>query len=158
MVNCGEKMVFRGHFSLTIDDKGRLNLPTQFRRFLEDNCQRKVVLTNYLSDGYRCIEGFSLAEWEKFEEKLRSKSRFNPKIQKLENFYLSRAAECELDGYGRILIPSYLRSYAGLQKEVTMTSSLWGFRIWDKRIWDLVIEQTEQQLASDPSIFEEADL
>ncbi|MCS6894320.1 MAG: division/cell wall cluster transcriptional repressor MraZ [Deltaproteobacteria bacterium] len=151
-------MYFRGHFYLSIDDKGRINLPSIFKKFLESVNQNKVVLTNYLSDGYRCIEGFSLADWEVFESKLRSKSRFNPKIQKLENFYLSRSVECEVDGYGRILIPSYLRSYAGLGKEVTMTSSLWGFRIWDKRIWDLVIEQTEQQLASDPSIFEEADL
>ncbi len=157
MVDCG-KMIFRGHFYLTLDDKGRISLPSQFRRVLEETGQKRVIFTNYISDGFRCIEGFLISEWEKFEGKLRSKSRFNPKIQKLENFYLSRAAECEIDAYGRILIPSYLRSYAGLSKEVAMTSSLWGFRIWDKRIWDLVIEQTEQQLSSDPKIFEEADL
>ncbi|MCS6962148.1 MAG: division/cell wall cluster transcriptional repressor MraZ [Deltaproteobacteria bacterium] len=151
-------MVFRGHFDVSIDEKGRVNLPVSFKRYLEEIGQSEIVLTNYLSDGYRCVEGFTISEWEQFEKKLRSKSRFNPRIQKLENFYLSRAATCEVDAYGRILIPSYLRSYAGLVKEVTMTSSLWGFRIWDRRIWQLVIEQTEQQLATDPSIFEEADL
>jgi len=152
------KMLFRGHHCLTIDEKGRILLPSSLKKVLFGlNCS-KLVLTNYISDGYKCIEGFSLQDWVKFEEKLKSKSKFNPKIQKLENFYLSRASECEVDCYGRILIPSYLRSYAGLTKEVSLTSSLWGFRIWDRRVWELVIENTEKELATDPSIFEEADL
>ena len=117
-----------------------------------------MVLTNYISDEARCLEGFSLKAWQEFENKLRCKSRFNPKLQKLENFYLSRAAECPIDGAGRILLPTHLRIYAGLEKEVTFTSSIYGFRLWDKRVWEFIFASAEQALLKNPALFSDVDL
>ena len=93
-----------------------------------------------------------------FENKLRSKSRFDSKLQRLENFYLSRAAECQIDKSGRILIPEYLRVYAGLSKDVTFTSSIHGFRIWDSRVWDYVFKEAENALLDNPDLFAEIDI
>lgn len=151
-------MAFRGSYSHSLDEKGRISLPSEFRRVLQQRNETSVVLTNYISDGARCIEGFGVREWAAFEAKLRAKSRFDPKIQKLENFYLSRATECALDGSGRILIPSHLRGYAGLERDATFTSSLHGFRLWDKRVWDVIFSAAEAALLADPSIFAEVDL
>ncbi len=109
---------FRGNCAHSVDDKGRVSLPSEFRKVLGEREQRGVVLTNYVSEGARCIEGFGLDSWEDFESRLREKSRFSSKLQRLENFYLSRASECPIDGNGRILIPSYLRAYAGLDKDL----------------------------------------
>ena len=117
-----------------------------------------VVLTNYISDGSRCLEGFGGTAWAEFEQKLRKKSRFDPKLHKLENYYISRAAQCSLDRNGRILIPGYLRQYAGIERDVTFTSSIHGFRIWDSRVWELIFAQAEGALMEQPDTFAEVDV
>jgi MraZ protein len=149
---------FLGNHSHNLDEKGRVNLTAEFRRVLNDSKEESVVLTNYISDGSRCLEGFALSAWQEFEKKLRAKSRFDPKLQKLENYYLSRAAHCSIDGGGRILIPAYLRGYAGLEREIVFTSSIHGFRVWDSRVWDLIFSQAEEALVSNPELFAEVDL
>ncbi|MCB0330649.1 MAG: division/cell wall cluster transcriptional repressor MraZ [Bdellovibrionales bacterium] len=141
-----------------MDAKGRVSLPSEFRRVLSEVGCESVVLTNYISDGARCVEGFSEPAWKEFEAKLRAKSRFSSKLQRLENFYLSRSAECLLDKAGRILLPSHLRNYAGLDKDVTFTSSIHGFRIWDSRVWEHVFQETEQALLENPELFSDVDI
>lgn len=149
---------FRGNFAHNIDEKGRVSLPAEFRRILAEREENSVVITNYITDGARCLEGFGVKAWAAFEEKLREKSRFSPKLQKLENFYLSRASECPIDSSGRILIPSYLRTYAGIEKELQFTSSIHGFRVWDRRVWEVIFSQAEQALIEDPEVFSEVDI
>jgi MraZ protein len=149
---------FRGNFNHVLDNKGRVSLPAEFRRILGEKKQNSIVLTNYISEGSRCLEGFALSDWEKFEKKLRSKSRFNAKLQRLENFYLSRAAQCEIDSAGRILLPQHLRLYAGIEQEITFTSSIHGFRVWDSRVWNMVFSAAESALLENPDLFEDVDI
>lgn len=149
---------FRGNFTHQIDDKNRISLPAEFRKVLSDRSEKSVVVTNYISDGARCLEGFGNLAWAEFEKRLREKSRFDPKLHKLENFYLSRSAECPIDSSGRILLPPHLRVYAGLQREVTFTSSIHGFRIWDSRVWEMIFASAEQTLMSKPDTFADVDI
>ena len=161
MGKSGEKcdfVAFYGNHEHSLDSKGRVSLPSEFRRVLQQQQANSVILTNYISDGARCLEGFSAASWKDFESKLREKSRFSSKLQRLENFYLSRASECILDGSGRILIPSHLRNYAGLEKDVTFTASIHGFRVWDNRVWSVVFSSAEQALLEDPDLFADVDI
>ena len=157
-VSKGSPLSFRGNFSHSVDEKGRVSLPSEFRKVISSVDSSSVVLTNYISDGSRCLEGFAEGSWQAFEAKLREKSRFSSKLQKLENFYLSRAAECSVDKAGRILIPPHLRQYAGLEEKVTFTSSIHGFRLWDSRVWENVFQETEALLIEDPEIFADIDL
>ena len=156
--NLGHKGAFHGNFTHSLDPKGRISLPSEFRRVLQEASQKSIVLTNYISDGSRCLEGFSLSAWGEFEEKLRQKSRFSSKLQKLENFYLSRASECPIDGNGRILIPAYLRTYAGIERDVTFTSSIHGFRVWDTRAWNTIFAEAESALLNNPDLFADVDI
>ena len=149
---------FRGNFTHSLDEKGRVSLPSEFRRILSDNSETSVVVTNYISEGSRCLEGFGNREWAAFEAKLREKSRFSAKLQRLENFYLSRASECPVDAQGRILIPQYLRVYAGIERELSFTASIHGFRIWDKRVWDVTFAAAEAALLEDPDLFSDVDI
>ncbi|RME61969.1 MAG: division/cell wall cluster transcriptional repressor MraZ [Candidatus Dadabacteria bacterium] len=149
---------FQGNFTHSIDSKGRVSLPADFRHILSQIGDDAVVLTNYISEGSRCLEGFPESAWKEFEAKLKSKSRFSAKLQRLENFYLARAARCPLDKSGRILIPEYLRRYASLTKEVTFTASIHGFRVWDSRVWDLIFSNTEKDLMEDPELFADVDI
>jgi MraZ protein len=154
----GRPASFRGNFTHTLDQKGRVSLPSDFRRVLMEQGEDSVVITNYISEGSRCLEGFGEKAWSGFEAKLREKSRFSPKLQKLENFYISRAAECSIDSNGRIMIPQYLRTYAGIERDLTFTASIHGFRIWDKRVWTLTFEAAEQDLLEDPELFADVDI
>ena len=149
---------FYGNHEHTIDEKGRVSLPKEFRKVLDEEKSRSVILTNYVSEGARCLEGFSTQSWKAFETSLRAKSRFSAKLQRLENFYFSRASECELDASGRILIPAHLRTYAGLDKDITFTASIHGFRVWDNRVWSHVFASAEQALLEDPDIFADVDI
>lgn len=151
-------LAFRGNFTHSLDSKGRVSLPAEFRKILDSRKENSVVITNYITEGARCLEGFGIASWVDFEAKLKAKSRFNAKLQKLENFYLSRASQVAIDGSGRILIPTYLRQYAGVTKDVTFTASIHGFRIWDRRVWDHIFESAEQALMEDPDLFQDVDL
>ena len=155
--HCSE-LSFRGNFENKLDAKGRVSLPSDFRKVLNNHDQHSVVITNYVSEGSRCLEGFAISSWEDFERKLREKSRFNAKLQRLENFYLSRAAECQIDSAGRILLPKHLREYASIEKEMTFTSSIHGFRIWDTRVWSLVFAEAEAALIDNPELFADIDI
>lgn len=146
---------FLGVFIHSIDEKGRLSCPSEFRQLLQDE---SIVLTNFISDGARCLEGFAIDSWKEFTELLRKKSRFDSKLHKLENFYLSRAHQCSLDTSGRIIVPAHLKTYAGLEKEVVFSSSIHGFRLWDKRVWELVFREAESALLENPNLFEGIDL
>lgn len=153
-----DALSFRGSFTHAVDPKGRLSLPADFRLVLDQKGDTTVVVTNYISDGHRCLEGFARSDWLVFEKRLRTRSRFAPKLQSLENYYLARAAECVVDSGGRILIPHHLRQYATLEREVTFTASVNGFRMWDSRVWEALFAAAEAELVKNPEIFADVDL
>ena len=148
---------FMGSFQHALDEKGRVSLPKAFRELLAAESGKTVVLTNFICDGARCLDGFSEASWRQFEARMRSRSRFDPQARKLENYYVARAALCPIDASGRVNIPPQLRAYAGLEREVTFTASMHGFRVWDTRVWDLVFSEAETALLEDPSLFVDVD-
>ena len=152
-----ENRAFRGCFTHCVDEKGRVNIPAPFRQALLDLSEDALVLTNYICDGARCLDGYTRTAWAEFEAKLAERSRFDPRIQKIENYYLARAAVCAIDSSGRINIPQQLRTYAGLEKEIVFTSTLSGFRIWDSRVWELIFQESETALLSDPELFKDLD-
>lgn len=144
---------FRGNYQHSLDEKGRVNLPASFRQVLIEHREATVVLTNFVCDGARCLDGFSLSGWRAFEKRLAERSRFDPQLRQLENFYLARATHCPVDASGRINIPQYLRNYAGLRREVSFTAAMHGFRVWDSKIWELVFREAETALLNDPKLF-----
>jgi len=136
-----DRIEFRGSFTHAVDEKGRVSIPSQFRALLQSSSRESLVITNFITEGARCLEVYTLTQWKLFEERFQKKSRFDPKVRALEHFYFARAAVCKLDSNGRINIPNHLLSYAGIGKEVEFTASFQGFRIWDKRIADHVFRR-----------------
>ncbi len=153
-----EKAIFRGSYTHLLDDKGRVSIPVSFRQALIKRNINSVVVTNFICDGARCLDAFAEDAWQVFENNLAKKSQFDPKVRTLENFYLARATQCQLDSSGRILIPQHLRNYAGLEKEVAFTATLHGFRVWDQRVWSLVFQEAEASLLENPSLFSDVDI
>lgn len=117
-----------GEYEHSIDVKGRLIMPAKLKAEIGD----KFVVTKGLEG---CLFVYSLAEWQNFEEKLKSFPLTNKNARTLTRFFLAGAIECEIDKQGRFLIAANLRQYAGLQKEVVIIGVLGRIEIWDKTKW-----------------------
>ena len=100
---------------------------------LRDDIGEKFILTKGL-DG--CLFAYSQNEWLNFEEKLKTLPLTNKNARDFVRFFLSGAIECEIDKQGRFLIPSNLRSYAKLDKEIVIIGVGTRIEIWDREVWN----------------------
>ena len=117
----------RGEFEHVIDEKGRMFIPSKFRAEL--GC--RFVLTKSVNN---CLVAYPTADWEAFEEKL--KSYPSNKATPLLRFFVGSSQDMELDGQGRILVPQKLRSYAGLDKNIVVVGMIDHLEIWDAEAWE----------------------
>lgn len=129
MAKGGTVIMFMGEYSHTIDAKGRIIVPAKFRESLGDN----FVVTKGLDN---CLFVYTSEDWRKFEEKLRTLPLTNKGARKFTRFFLAGAAEMEIDKQGRILIPSVLREFAALEKDVVLVGVGSRIEIWDKARWN----------------------
>lgn len=118
-----------GEYNHTIDTKGRLIIPSKFREALGE----EFVVTKGL-DG--CLFVYDNKEWAAFEEKLKSLPLTNKDARQFVRFFLAGAAMVEVDKQGRILVPSVLREFAGLEKEVVLIGVASRVEIWSKERWE----------------------
>ncbi len=120
--------MFMGEYNHTVDPKGRLIVPSKFREQLGN----EFVVTKGL-DG--CLFVYPNSEWQSIEEKFRNISMTSKDARKFSRFFFAGAATCELDKQGRILLPSVLREYADLEKDVVLVGVLSRIEIWSKDRW-----------------------
>lgn len=121
--------MFMGEYSHTIDAKGRLIVPARFREGLGD----RFVVTKGLDN---CLFVYPQLEWAALEQKLKSLPFTRADARAFVRFFFSGANECELDKQGRILIPSNLREYAQLSKDVVVLGVSSRVEIWSKDRWE----------------------
>lgn len=120
--------MFIGEYNHTIDAKGRLIVPAKFREKLGE----EFVVTKGL-DG--CLFVYPNEEWRAIEEKFRTTPLTTKDARKFSRFFFAGAASCEVDKQGRILLPSVLREFAGLEKDVVLAGVLNRVEIWSKERW-----------------------
>ena len=120
--------MFMGEYNHTVDQKGRLIVPSKFREQLGD----EFVVTKWL-DG--CLFLYPNEEWQNIEEKFRSVPLTTKDARKFSRFFFAGAAACEVDKQGRILIPPVLREFADLQKDIVSVGVLNRIEIWSKDRW-----------------------
>lgn len=150
--------MFRGSFQHTIDSKGRLSVPSKFREVLLGKGDDRIVMTNFVVDGARCLDVYPLDEWMRFEEEIRRKPKFERRMVFFQNYYLGGASECVVDKQGRILIPPLLRQYANLKRGVVLVSALDKFRVWDQEAWKKMFAEAEEKLTQDPDFLNDLGL
>lgn len=150
--------MFRGGFEHTLDSKGRLSVPAKFREVLIGKGDERIVITNFLVDGTRCLDVYPLDEWVRFEEEIRKKPKFDRRVVLFQNYYLGGASECVVDKQGRILIPPLLRQYANLKRNVIVVSALEKFRVWDQEAWKKVFAEAEEKMIQDPNFLDDLGL
>jgi MraZ protein len=113
--------MFRGNHPTRVDDKGRLKVPAEFKRVIDEKYGQQFYITSL--DG-KVAQIYPFEEWERIEQKLASLSTFNPTKKK----FLSRVnywgQQVEMDGQGRLLIPQLLRENAEIKGEVAVLGNL----------------------------------
>ncbi len=132
--------MFKGTYHHRIDPKGRLPIPAAFRRALGD--ERRVVVT--LLD--QCLAVYTDAEWARLETQLAALPAFSKQVKALTRLLVSRAADCELDVQGRILLPPTLREAAGLARDAVVVGVLNRFEVWSPESWTGFVNESESLL------------
>jgi MraZ protein len=120
--------MFRGRHETTVDNKGRTSLPARFREVLAGQDEYRLIVTDSLDP---CIIAYPYTGWRDFEKKLTEKSVFNPNVVRIRRLFISGAAECPLDGHGRILVPPLHRQHAGLSQKVVWCGMGDYIELWD---------------------------
>lgn len=139
--------MFRGVTELSLDAKGRIAMPTRYRERLLDRCAGHMVITIDIAE--KCLAIYPLPEWEDIQQKLDALSSFNPKTAMVKRLLMGNATDVEMDGNGRILIPTKLRKHANLSKKAVMTGQGKKFELWDEETWDIRSEAWQAEAALD---------
>ena len=120
---------FLGTYNISLDEKGRFNVPAKFRGTLEQSGPQLVVCA---MEPFLVV--FPQKEWAENEEKLSTLNAINKEDRtRLREFY-SRATDCEMKS-GKILLPLNLRDIAGLKKEAVLVGMSKTFEIWSSERW-----------------------
>lgn len=138
--------MFRGRFEHTIDPKGRLALPSTFRKELVAIGDEPLIVTTHISP---CLVAYPLSEWSAFEERLAKLPQFDPSVMLLRRLYVGCAMECPIDKQSRILIPAALREYARLERDVYWVGGMRTLEIWSKASWQELVERGRESVGKD---------
>jgi MraZ protein len=113
--------MFRGNHPTRVDEKGRLKVPAEFKRVIDEKYAQKFYITS--TDGV-VAQVYPFEEWERIEQKLAGLSNFNPTKKKFLNRTNYYGQVVEMDGQGRLLVPQTLRESAQIRGEVAVLGML----------------------------------
>ena len=128
--------MFIGEFKHNLDNKGRIAVPAKFRNKLGSS----AIITRGLD---HCLFIFNNKEWEILAQKLISLPLAQANSRAFVRLMLAGAMDLEIDKQGRILIPDYLREYAGLKRETIITGLYNRIEVWDNGTWKQYKTKTE---------------
>jgi len=126
-----------GQYQHTIDSKKRLALPSKFRGELGG----KVIITKGVE---KCLIVYTEKEFAIMSEKLSNLTISQPEARSFARTMLASAMEVNLDKLGRILVPDYLKRYAGLNKNIVICGLSNRLEIWDSENWDAWTKEAEK--------------
>ena len=133
--------MLRGNYTARVDEKGRLKIPTAFRRYIEEKyATSELYITSLTGD---CARIYPLPEWESIEQRLALLPSMDPARRKFHdrtNYYGQQAT---VDGQGRVLIHPLLRKSTGVVGDVAVLGYLTYLEVWE-------LERFERRLLSDP--------
>jgi len=129
--------MFIGEYEHTIDEKGRMAVPSKMRRDIGSG----AVVTRGTDN---CLWLFPKNEWTALAQKLAALPLSDANSRAFSRLMLAGAMEVEFDSQGRILLPGYLRAYAGLKKHSVIAGLFNRLEIWDQSAWKEYKSKTEK--------------
>ncbi|TSC95851.1 MAG: MraZ protein [Parcubacteria group bacterium Athens1014_10] len=130
--------MFIGEYHHNIDEKGRLAVPIKFRNQLE----KGAVVTKGLDN---CLFLYTQSEWEKLADKLAKLPINKSNSRGFARFMLAGAMDIEIDKQGRVILPDYLRKFAGIKKKAVIAGLYNRLEIWDEEKWEKYKQGAEEE-------------
>ncbi|AFL96777.1 division/cell wall cluster transcriptional repressor MraZ [Ornithobacterium rhinotracheale] len=130
-----------GSYECKVDAKGRLALPMDLRKQLEDVLEKGFILKRSVFKP--CLELHPIDEWNRVMEKM---GKLNPFVKKNSDFirrFTAGAKPVELDSNGRLQIAKDLVNYAKIEKNVVLSSYIYIIEIWNKDLYEAEINNEE---------------
>jgi MraZ protein len=126
-----------GEYEHTVDDKGRITLPSRYREAFADG----IVLTRGMD---RCLYAYTRDEWKALvESQLSALNPLSPDSRRIQRFFFSGASETELDRQGRVTLPPALARHARLKRDVVVAGVNDHLEIWDRSAWRSQLREIE---------------
>lgn len=124
---------FKGSYTYSVDDKGRVSLPAKLRKYVSPEANDTFVVTRGFE---KCLFVYPIDEWNKLEAHLRNLSSYDPQHRRFIRAILELAQESQLDSQARISIPPELREYASIQNEARIIGTLDKIELWNPKIYE----------------------
>jgi MraZ protein len=125
--------MFRGVQYINLDAKGRMAVPARQREQLSVICEGQLVMT--VDTQSNCLAIYPLAEWERIERDVQALPALNPAVKRFQRLVLGYASDLQLDGNGRVLLPSALREYARLERRAVLVGQGNKLELWSEELW-----------------------
>ena len=135
-----------GTYECKVDAKGRLMISSAFKKQLSPILQEGFVVKRAVFQP--CLELYPMQEWNKVMLKINSLNRFIKKNNDFIRRFTAGVKEVELDSSGRLLIPKDLCHFAGIKKQIVLSSAINIIEIWDKDSYEKSIDDTAMDFAS----------
>ncbi len=128
-----KKTTFKGISIVTVDSKGRMAMPSRYRDILAKECKGSLVIT---VDRDGCLLIYPQNVWEGIEKQLLDLPSMDKYSRFIQRLVLGHATECDLDGQGRLLLPSALREMGGIEQgNVVLLGQGNKFELWNQEKW-----------------------
>lgn len=137
--------MFQGASYHSIDPKGRVIIPARFRDVIKASGVDGVMITRMDS----CLFAYTHNKWRILEQKIHDLPQKSDDTRLFQRLFFGAAHDCRCDAQGRVLIPPFLKQYAGLEKEIVLVGVPGRFEIWSREKWDLENERFEEKLSTE---------
>jgi MraZ protein len=133
--------MFQGETAITIDDKGRLAVPTAYRELVARACENRLVVTyNPYEQG--CLWLYPVAAWEQVRDQVNALPNAKKVHRALQLKLVGAATFVDVDGNGRLLLPASHRNAAGIEKKAVLLGMGGKFELWSEQAHLAQIRQT----------------
>lgn len=129
--------MFIGEYKYNLDVKNRLALPSKFRKLFNG----RVVITKGLDN---CLFVYTSREWTKLAEKLANLPFSQAKSRAFSRMMLAGAMDVKVDKQGRVILPDYLKEFAGLNKKTVIAGLYNRLEVWDEKMWNKYQKSSEK--------------
>ena len=134
-----------GTYECKVDAKGRLMLPVAFKKQLASVAEKGFVLKRAVFQP--CLELYPMQEWESMMQNVNKLNRFKKKNNDFMRRFTAGVKSVDLDVSGRLLISKDLVGFAGITKEIVVTSAVNIIEIWDKDKYEKAIDDAANDFA-----------
>lgn len=124
--------MYCGEAYTSVDDKGRINIPKEFRTQMDEQKHHSWFVTRGF-DGALFV--FEESKWQALLEQVKAKSMLEPKMLDFRRFLIGGVSPVKLDPQGRFSLPAPLRDYAQIERDAVMMGVGDHLEIWCKRVW-----------------------